>query len=202
MISTNVLVLNRLWQAVNICSAKRAFCLLYQGHAQVVMENAGSFNTFSFDDWKDFSKDAPAGESVRTIFFKVRVPHVIVLLFYDRFPSREVKFTRKNIYERDGNRCQYCGKKFDTKNLNLDHVVSVGRGGKTTWDNIVCSCISCNTKKGGRLLGEAGMKLIRYPRKPRWQAFVLVKFKFDMHESWKHFLDVAYWNVELGEEVE
>ncbi len=201
MLNTSVLVLNRLWQAVNICSTKRAFCLLYQGHAQVVTENGGSFTTFTFDDWKDFSQNAPDEEFVRTISFKVRVPHVILLLLYDRLPAREVKFTRKNIYERDGNRCQYCGKKFDTKDLNLDHVVPLARGGKTTWDNVVCSCLSCNTRKGGRLLSEVGMKFIRRPRKPRWQRFILVRFSSHMHESWKHFLDLAYWNVELGEEM-
>ena len=201
MVNTNVLVLNRLWQAVNICSAKRAFCLLYQGHAQVVTENAGSFTTFTFDDWKDFSQNAPDEESVRTISFKVKIPHVILLLFYDHLPAREVKFTRKNIYERDGNRCQYCGKKFDTRDLNLDHVVPLARRGKTTWDNVVCSCLPCNTHKGGRLLREAGMKLIRRPRKPRWQRFILVRFSSHMHDSWKHFLDFAYWNVELGEET-
>ncbi len=201
MVNTSVLVLNRLWQAVNICSAKRAFCLLYQGHAQVVMENGGSFTTLTFDDWKDFSRDAPDEESVRTISFKVRIPHVILLLFYERLPAREVKFTRRNIYERDGNRCQYCRGKFDTKDLNLDHVVPLRRGGKTTWDNVVCSCLSCNTRKGGRLLREAGMKLFRRPRKPRWQGFILIRFSSHMHESWKHFLDIAYWNVELGEET-
>jgi len=201
MLNTNVLVLNRLWQAVNICTVRRAFCLLYEGHAQVVTETGGSFNTFAFEDWKDFSINAPEEESVDTVSFKIKIPRVILLLFYERLPRREVKFTRKNIYERDGNRCQYCGKKFDSKNLNLDHVVPLARGGKTTWDNIVCSCLPCNTRKGGRSLNESGMKLIRKPRKPIWQTFVLIRFRSHMHESWKHFLDVAYWNVELGEEV-
>ena len=201
MLNTSVLVLNRLWQAVNICSARRAFCLLYEGHAQVVMENGGSFSTFTFEDWKDFSRNVPGEESVRSVSFEVRIPRVILLLFYDRLPQREVKFTRRNIYERDRNRCQYCGKKFDPKDLNLDHVVPLARGGKTTWDNIVCSCLSCNARKGGRLLSQAGMRLIRKPRKPVWQTFVLVRFSSNMHDSWKHFLDVAYWNVELGEEI-
>ena len=167
----------------------------------MVTEDGGSFTTFTFDDWKDFSQNVPDEESVRTVSFKVRIPRVILLLFYDHLPMREVKFTRKNIYERDGSRCQYCGRRFDTKDLNLDHVVPLARGGRTTWDNIVCSCLSCNTRKGGRLLREAGMKLIRRPRKPRWQGFILVKFSSHMHESWKHFLDIAYWNVELGEEI-
>ena len=200
MINTSVLVLNRLWQAVNICSVKRAFCLLYQGHAQVVTETEGAFSTFDFNNWKDFSLDSPGGEFVRTVSFKVKVPRIIVLVFYDRLPVREVRFTRKNIYERDGNRCQYCGKKFETKDLTLDHVIPVTRGGRTTWDNIVSSCVPCNTRKGGRLPNEVDMRPIRQPRKPRWQTFILVRFGSRIHESWRHFIDMSYWNVELGED--
>lgn len=200
MLNGNVLVLNRLWQAVNICTAKRAFCLLYQGHARVVTEEGGAFNTFSFEDWKDSSLSSPDGDYLRTVSFKVRIPTIIVLVFYERLPVRDVKFTRRNIYERDRSRCQYCGKKFDTRDLTLDHVIPLARGGKTTWDNVVCSCVPCNTRKGGGALNKAGMKLIRRPRKPRWQTFILVRFGSRMHESWRHFIDVSYWNVELGEE--
>ncbi len=201
MLNANVLVLNRLWQAVNVCSAKRAFCLLYQGHAHVGTEDGGAFSTVTCEDWKDFSLRSPGGEFVKTVSFSMRVPKVIVLILYERLPVREVKFTRKNIYERDGSRCQYCGKRFETKDLTLDHVVPLARGGKTTWENIVCSCVPCNTLKGGRLLRETGLRLIRPPRKPRWQTFVLIMFGSHMHESWRHFIDVSYWNVELGEET-
>ena len=201
MLDANVLVLNRLWQAVNVCSARRAFSLLYQGHAQVVMKNGGAFETFTFDDWKDFSGDAQEKESIKTISFKIKIPQVIALLFYDHMPSREVKFTRKNIYERDEFRCQYCGQKSDTRGLNLDHIIPLARNGKNTWDNVVCSCLRCNTIKGGKTLKEAGMKLIRPPKKPRWQAFISVNFSSIKHEAWRHFLDIAYWNVELGEEA-
>ncbi len=200
MLEANVLVLNRLWQAVNVCSAKKAFSLLYQGHAQVVRKTGGAFETFTFDDWKDFSKDAREEEAVRTISFKIGIPQVIALLFYDRMPSREVKFTRKNIYERDEFKCQYCGQTFDTKGLNLDHIIPLAKSGRNTWDNVVCSCLKCNTTKGGKTLREAGMKLIRIPKKPRWQAFITINFSSIKHESWRHFLDIAYWNVELGEE--
>ena len=199
MLDSSVLVLNRLWQAVNVCSVRRSLSLLYQGHAQVVLKDGETFNTFGFEDWKDFSmRTAPEkDEVIRTVSFKVRVPRVILLLFYDRLPLNEVKFTRKNIFERDGSRCQYCGKKFDTKELNLDHVLPRARGGATTWDNVVCSCSSCNGRKGNRTLVEVGMRLIRRPRKPRWHPFITISFHRVKHESWNHFLDTAYWNVEL-----
>ncbi len=203
MIDGNVLVLNRLWQAVNICSVKRAVCLLYDGHAQVVMEEGGRFGTFNFQDWKDVSARMQISETecIRTVSFKIRIPKIILLLFYDKMPDKEVKFTRRNIYERDGNRCQYCGDRFEPKELNLDHVIPMDRGGKTTWENVVCSCIRCNMKKSNKLLREARMRLIKKPKKPRWQSFILVKFQTRMDNSWRHFIDLAYWNVELGEEL-
>ena len=201
MVDGSVLVLNRLWQAVNICSVERGLSLLYLGHAQVILAEGGAFTTFGFEDWKDFSKRTATEEDevVKTVSFKIKIPRIILLLFYDRLPRNEVKFTRKNIFERDGNRCQYCGKKFETKELNLDHVLPKSRGGLTAWKNIVCSCISCNARKGGRTLKEADMRLIKKPRKPCWHPFIIVSFPKVNHESWEHFLDMAYWNVELEE---
>src|SRR5436190_1359008 len=121
MLNQHVLVLNRLWQAVNVCTARRALTLLFQGHAHAV--------------------------------------------------------------------------------LNLDHVIPRDRGGPTTWENIVCSCIECNTQKANRTPQEAGIHLIRKPKRPKWRPFVQITFSLHQHDSWKHFIDLAYWNVELGEDV-
>ena len=195
-----VLVLNRLWQAINVCTAERALTLLYSGHAQVVCENDGNFNTFSFPQWCDFSEQYAGDEVVKTIAFRIRIPRVILLLFFDRLPNKEVKFTRHNVFERDKNTCQYCGHKFDRKDLNIDHVVPRHRGGLTTWTNVVCSCVDCNRRKGSRSPEEARMHLIRKPKKPRWRPFVEVQFVKVADHSWRHFLDLAYWNVELGED--
>jgi 5-methylcytosine-specific restriction endonuclease McrA len=202
LLNQQVLVLNRLWQAVNVCSVRRALTLLFEGHAQVVWEDqVGSWQTYSFTQWRDFSTREPHPESVHGISFKIRVPRVILLVFFDRMPKKEVKFTRHNIFERDRNTCQYCGVGFDRNDLNLDHVVPRDRGGPTTWENIVCSCIACNTHKGNRTPQEAGMHLIRKPKRPKWRPFVQISFGYQYHESWKQFLDLAYWNVELGEET-
>lgn len=197
-----VLVLNRLWQAVNICSARRALTLLFEGHAQVVLgANDGSYDTFDFGEWCDFSKEEPHPDSINAISLKVRVPRIIVLALFDRMPKKEVKFTRHNVFERDQNTCQYCGKIFERRDLNLDHVVPRDRGGPTTWENIVCSCIPCNTRKANRTPVEARMLLIRRPKRPKWRPFVQVNIGTHVHDSWKHFIDIAYWNVELGEDV-
>jgi len=201
-----VLVLNRLWQAVNVCSVRRALTLLFEGHAQVVWGDAdGDFKTFNFSQWRDLSRAEgarlDAEETVATVSFRIRVPRVILLMVFDRLPKKEVKFTRHNIFERDKNTCQFCGRTLDRRDLNLDHVVPRDRGGPTTWENIVCSCIPCNTRKANRTPAEAGMRLIRKPKRPKWRPFVQVSFGAPVHESWKHFLDIAYWNVELGQEI-
>ncbi len=202
VLNQHVLVLNRLWQAVNVCTARRALTLLFQGQAQVVLNDTdGSFRTFSFVQWRDLSETAPQEESVHAISFRIRVPRIILLLAYDRLPKKEVKFTRHNIFERDKNKCQYCGEVFERKDLNLDHVIPRDRGGPTTWENIVCSCIECNTHKANRTPSEAGMNLIRKPKRPKWRPFVQISFSLNQHDSWRHFIDLAYWNVELGEEL-
>jgi len=201
LLNSNVLVLNRLWQAVNICSVRRALTLLFEGHAEVVCAENGAFNTFDFHEWRDFSERCPhEDESIHTIRFRIRIPKVVLLLFFDRLPHKEVKFTRHNIFERDANTCQYCGKVFERRDLNIDHVVPRDRGGTTVWDNVVCSCIPCNTRKANRTPAEAGMRLIRKPKRPKWRPFVQVTVP-KPDDSWKHFLDIAYWNVELGEDT-
>src|SRR3989449_5494134 len=157
MTDTGVLVLNRLFQAIQITSVRRAFCLLYKGEVRAV---APDYTTYDWEDWKDIP---PQGddEFIATPSFRVRIPRVVLLLHFDRLPRHDVRFTRKNIFFRDRNRCQYCGGKYQTRDLNLDHVVPLSRGGKSTWENVVCCWIACNSRKGGLLPEGAGMHLIR-----------------------------------------
>src|SRR2546427_10566026 len=196
MLNQHVLVLNRLWQAVNICTARRALTLLFQGHAQAVLDrNDGSFQTFSFTEWHDLSQREPHPESVRTVSFRIRVPRVILLMVYDHMPKKEVKFTRHNIFERDKNTCQYCGKAFERKDLNLDHVLPRDRGGPTSWENIVCSCIGWNTRKANRTPPEAGMQMGGKTKRPKRRPFVQINFSPYQHHSLKDFIDYAYLDV-------
>jgi 5-methylcytosine-specific restriction endonuclease McrA len=198
----SVLVLNRLWQAVNIIGARRAFALLARGHAQVVHHHADDFQTFSLMDWVDFSTYNPPLtelETVHTVNRSIRLPRVILLTFFDKLPCKELKLTRNNVFGRDGDRCQYCGHTFPREQLNLDHVIPRHYGGKTTWENIVCSCIKCNTRKANRLPHEAHMRLVRKPVRPKWRPVISLMLENHDHEKWKDFLDLAYWNVELEE---
>jgi len=197
-----VLVLNRLWQAVNVIGAKRAFALLARGHAHVVHHYQEDFRIFSMMDWIDFSQHNPPIaelELVRTPNRTIRLPRVILLTFFDKLPCKELKLTRNNVFERDKNQCQYCSKVFQREELNLDHVIPRHHGGKTTWENIVCSCIKCNSRKANRLPHEAGMRLIRKPGKPKWRPVISLVLGTQHREMWKDFLDLAYWNVELDE---
>lgn len=197
-----VLVLNRLWQAINIIGARRAFALLARGHAQVVHPSDDDFRVFSLLDWVDFSRHNPplsAQEAVNTPNRSIRLPRVILLLFFDKLPCKEMKMTRANVFERDKSTCQYCGRRFSSEELNLDHVIPRDRGGKTTWENIVCSCIPCNTRKANRLPHEAGMRLIRKPIRPKWRPVISIVMQSQHRDRWKDFLDLAYWNVELEE---
>ena len=112
-LNQHVLVLNRLWQAVNITTVRRALTLLFQGHAQVVLNREdGSFQTFNFTQWHTLSIEEPHDESVHSVSFRIRVPRVILLAMFDRLPTKDVKFTRHNIFERDKNTCQYCLRQF------------------------------------------------------------------------------------------
>jgi 5-methylcytosine-specific restriction endonuclease McrA len=197
-----VLVLNRLWQAVNVIGAKRAFALLARGHAHVVHHHEDDFRVFSMMDWIDFSRINPPVEildMVHTPNRLIRMPRVILLSFFDKLPCKELKLTRNNVFERDDDKCQYCGHIFAREELNLDHVIPRHYGGKTTWENIVCSCIKCNSRKANRLPHEAHMRLIRKPVRPKWRPVISMVLGNHNHEKWKDFLDVAYWNVELEE---
>ncbi len=197
-----VLVLNRLWQAVNVIGVKRAFALLARGQAQVVHHYEDDFRVFSMLDWIHFSQHNPPLEPVETVHTPsriIRLPKVILLSFFDRLPCKELKLTRNHVFQRDKNTCQYCARVFPREELNLDHVIPRDRGGKTTWENIVCSCIKCNSRKANRLPHEAGMRLIVKPVRPKWRPVISLVLSNQHREKWKDFLDLAYWNVELEE---
>ncbi len=199
----NVLVLNRLWQAVNICTARRAICMLCQGNAHAVLQENGSFRTFGFDDWRDFSREADGKlKFVHGVNWRIAVPPIVLLVFYGKTPQKEVKLTRENIFARDKNTCQYCGNVVDKRDLNLDHIIPRHLGGETTWENLVCSCKDCNTRKAGRTPKQARMNPIRPPKKPLWRPYLDFNLERIPYEGWKHFIDVSYWNVQLGEEEE
>jgi 5-methylcytosine-specific restriction endonuclease McrA len=198
VLNTKVLVLNRSFLPIQVTSVRRAFALLYQGVAEAV--NA-SYQTFDFASWSELSVSVH-DDTIGLVNRVIRVPRVILLVAYDRLPRRQVRFSRFNIYARDKNTCQYCGQRFTRPELNLDHVVPRSQGGTSRWENVVCSCHTCNRRKGGRTPAEAGMRLLCRPRRPEWTPFMMQTFSLRHYEEWAPFLstvDASYWNTELLE---
>lgn len=195
----SVLVLNRHFQPIHITNAKRAFSLLYLGVAQAL---DGQLRMFDFESWTQLSAEM-GDDVIHTVNRVIRVPRVIVLQVYDRIPKTKVRFSRHNIYMRDGNTCQYCARGLPRTDLNLDHVVPRAQGGRTTWENVVCCCIDCNLAKGARTPEQAGMKLHKLPTRPRWTPTFRTNGDKIRYREWIPFLDLpnaSYWNVELQDE--
>jgi len=187
-LESSVLVLNRSLVPVNLTTVKKAFCLICKDAAEIVDVADGRYEFYGFETWQEisefkrqsgmFDKDA---EWVSTVSYEIQVPRIIRLVSYDRFPKYTVPLNRRNIFARDENRCQYCGKKFPTFELSIDHVIPLSAGGRTS----------------GRKPAEAGMKLIRRPVQPRFNPVIRLKLRRKKYFSWKHFLDEAYWSVTL-----
>lgn len=194
MLDSAVLVLNRGFVALTLTDVKRCFTLFYKGHVRAVLPD---YTTYAFEEWCDIPVQPHDDDVIKTPSMALKIPRVVQLLSCDRPPRHDVKFSRHNIYVRDGNRCQYCGKRFPTSELSLDHVMPLSRNGVSSWENIVCACLPCNVKKGNRLPEEAGMKLRRPPVKPKSTPLGLLS-PHRIHPEWKNFLDMAYWNVELA----
>lgn len=182
---TGVLVLNRSFMPINVTTMRRAFVLLFLGNAVAVDK---SYQTFDIETWiQQFESSDPAW-AVRTIRGSLSVPRVILLLRYDQIPKNRIRFSPRNIFVRDNYTCQYCGEQFSRDKLNLDHVLPRSRGGKTTWDNVVCACIHCNRLKGSRTPQEAGMPLLKKPASPSSLPAVHFLLRHHTVDEWKPFL--------------
>ncbi len=197
MVDRQVLVLNRSWVAVQIASSRRALSLLYQGLARAV--HPSDYSLYDFDDWCELSRFAQSGQFIHTVNFRVRIPEVVILKVFNGFVRQEVRFSRRNIFERDKNTCQYCGRRMPKPELTLDHVVPRSRGGVDSWDNLVLACMACNVKKANRTPDEARMPLVRKPVKPTWLPQLGSRIPTCQLASWQRFVDTAYWDVELKE---
>jgi 5-methylcytosine-specific restriction endonuclease McrA len=201
-LSSSVLVLNRFYMAVHVVNVRRALGLLFRELAEVIHLEQGSYANYNFETWLEISTMRAADKQqhedwIRAVNFELQAPRVIRLLSYDKVPRQILRFNRRNLFARDANHCQYCGKVFPTSELSLDHVMPRSRGGDTSWENVVCACVNCNVRKGGRTPQEAHMKLIRPPIKPKRSPLLSVKLDNPKYQSWKTFVDSAYWTVDL-----
>ena len=183
MLDANCLVLNHSYLPIHVTSVRRAFSLIYQDAARAVDEG---YQTFDFEQWMRLSTSGQ--EVVGTTRGAIRVPRVITLLHFDRVPMRHVRYSRVNVFARDKFTCQYCGSRPHRSQLNLDHVIPRSLGGKTSWENVVCSCVECNRRKGGRTPEQARLRLLRRPTRPRFSPLVNLVSTSGCHEQWQPFL--------------
>jgi 5-methylcytosine-specific restriction endonuclease McrA len=177
--------------------------MLWSELAEVIQVEDGHYTSYDFGSWSELAEyqarfEAQRHDWVRTVRLQIAVPRVVRLLDYDRLPAQSVKLNRRNLFARDRNMCQYCGRHFPTSELSIDHVLPRSLGGKDTWENLVCACIRCNARKGGRTPEQARTPLIRKPVAPKRNPLIALRLGQDRYSSWKQFLDHAYWSVELG----
>jgi 5-methylcytosine-specific restriction endonuclease McrA len=168
------LVLNATYEPLRIVSWQKAITLLFQGKVEVL---------------------AVHDREIRGVTVRVQLPSVLRLLRHVRMKRAfaDVPFSRTNVYARDDHRCQYCGGRFSPGQLTFDHVVPVARGGHKGWDNIVTCCIPCNRRKGDRLPEQAGMHLVRKPKRPEAHPHLTLSLGLrNAPASWRDYL---FWDV-------
>jgi len=164
ILNSQVLVLNQSFQPLSITNAKKAIILIFLGKAEIVEKN---------------------GEFIHSVNDRFPLPSIVRLKRYIHVPQKRVMLTRKNIIKRDNHQCQYCGKK--SVGLTIDHVIPRVRGGKDTWENLVCACVKCNNKKGNRTPEDVGLKLLKKPKKPNHIFFIRYAVSV-IDTRWKPYL--------------
>ncbi|MEA2001809.1 MAG: HNH endonuclease [Actinomycetota bacterium] len=159
------LVLNASYEPLSVVPVRRAVVLVLHNRADVVASN---------------------GKVWRSERIGLASPSVIRLRNFVKVPyARRVPLNRRAVFMRDTNKCQYCNRPAE----NIDHVIPKAQGGTHTWENVVASCRRCNTKKGGRTPGQAGLVLRQKPRVPRRHSWVLVAIGTEPDPAWVEYLN-------------
>ncbi|MFC1758488.1 HNH endonuclease [Planctomycetota bacterium] len=199
-LNASVLVLNRCYMAVHIVNVRRAFGLLYRELAEILDIEEGQYANYDFATWIEISELRAEERNeqddwISSVNFVIQVPRVIRLNRFDRAPRHTLRFNRRNLFARDNNSCQYCGKNLPSSQLSMDHVLPRSRGGETSWENIVCCCVTCNSRKGGRTPKEAKMRLLKQPRRPRQSPLLTAKLSNPKYATWRAFLGGSAMDV-------
>jgi 5-methylcytosine-specific restriction endonuclease McrA len=173
------LLLNASYEPLKVVDWRKAITLWCQGKVEVI---------------------AVHDREIRSVTVSFKLPSVIRLLRFVRIKRRfdYVPFSRENIYTRDGDTCQYCNEVFPRAELTFDHVVPVAQGGRKDWENIVTCCVDCNRRKGGRTPAEAGIHLVKVPKRPDSHA-IRINIKIGLRSTPESWRDYLYWNLELDE---
>ncbi|MFC1791146.1 HNH endonuclease [Gemmatimonadota bacterium] len=145
------LALNASFEPLTIVPVRRAVRLVLDRKAEIL----------EVDDERAFRSERA----------EIPFPLVIRLVRFVQVPRRfRRQVTNTFLFARDSYSCQYCGRHRSELRgrqfLTRDHILPLSRGGGNTWKNVVTSCSPCNNRKGGRLPGEAGMRLLSEPVEP------------------------------------
>jgi len=70
---------------------------------------------------------------------------------------------RRQIYDKMAGRCAYCGCEISIKNMQVDHIKPVSRGGGDDADNLFPACRSCNHRKGTSSLEHFRHEVEQFP---------------------------------------
>lgn len=120
--------------------------------------------------------------------WSTRVPAVMILNQYQR-KKTTIRYSKSNVFLRDGFVCQYCDAVVNRKTATLDHILPISHGGRSTWDNCTTACGPCNAKKGNN------KKIVpkKVPYKPTYFQLVEKRKKLGWdhigHHSWKNYLE-------------
>ncbi|MEE3338062.1 MAG: HNH endonuclease [Candidatus Latescibacterota bacterium] len=164
VLDRSVLVLNQNYEPLNVCSVRRALALVFRGKASSVETGPGA---------------------VRSVSASYAVPSVVRLERYVRAPRRRVVLSKRNVLRRDNYECQYCG--IRDRKMTIDHVIPKTHDGPSSWENLVAACATCNARKGSRQPEQAGLALIRKPRRPNNVTFIRNHVGVSDH-LWKPYL--------------
>lgn len=184
VLNESVLVLNRAWQAVAFFKVRVAITTVTRDMASVL--DTQHYLLLDFNEWAS-AEHPESSRWIKTSNSRIAAPDVIVLKKYGERPPRNVNFNRDNLWKRDEFTCQYCGEELPSRELQVEHVLPRSRGGPTNFLNCVASCGDCNARKADQTPAEAGMKLLRQPVKPTWDASLKIP-RETMRPAWESFL--------------
>jgi 5-methylcytosine-specific restriction endonuclease McrA len=172
--SMRALLLNSSYEPMRIVSWQKALVLWFQGKVEIL------------DYHPVFAR------SMRASF---QIPSVLRLKSYVRPKNNGIRFCRENVYLRDNYTCQYCGIRFPSRLLTLDHVVPASHNGRKSWDNVVAACRDCNQRKANRTPDRANMPLLSTPVIPTWLPSVEFELISEsIPNSWLQYIrmEVSY----------
>lgn len=168
-----VLLLNKQWMPIAVTTIRRAISIVCRNHGFIVdHENYERYDWFSWVNTRAVSLESSINQYnyIRTSKMLIEKPKIITLSNFNGVPKRRLAFSRQGVCARDVKsgkaQCQYCGDLLNKKEITIDHIIPLSRGGKNTWENCVVSCVSCNTKKGDNLIEDINMRLLKKPIRP------------------------------------